>query len=262
MTNTPSGATRLLPHYPWIGMITRFLTTYPAEVSDIPALVTLHLWGIPAHKLPRALLRMGLDRAHVRRTPGLRFGKLLGTGSGQTFTVGDADPGHWGLLATWDSAEAAASFEDGPTASGWTGLSRERLRVDLRPLSSRGRWSRRRPFGDPTPAPHPGPVAAVTRARIAASKALTFWRAVPPVSADLHRSPGLRLAVGIGEAPVGLQGTFSLWDSATALTDFAYRRAPHVEAIRRTAEERWYAEELFARFAVLGVEGTYRGRTP
>jgi len=262
MTNTPSGATRLLAPYPWIGKITRFLTTYPADVSEIPALVTLHLWGIPASRLPRALLRMGLDRAHLRRTPGLRFGKLLGTGSGRTFRVGDADPGRWGLLATWDSAEAAASFEAGPTARAWSALCRERLRVDLRPLSSRGRWSRRRPFGDPTPAPHAGPVAAVTRARIAASKALTFWRAVPPVSADLHRSPGLRLAVGIGEAPVGLQGTFSLWDSAAALTDFAHHRGPHAEAVRRTAEVGWYAEELFARFAVLSVEGTFDGRSP
>jgi hypothetical protein len=90
----------------------------------------------------------------------------------------------------------------------------------------------------------------------------TFWRSVPPVSAELHRSPGLRLAVGIGEAPVGLQGTFSLWESAAALTEFAYRRAAHVEVVRRTAELGWYAEELFARFAVLEVEGTFAGRAP
>jgi hypothetical protein len=35
-----------------------------------------------------------------------------------------------------------------------------------------------------------------------------------------------------------------------------------VEAIRRTAEVGWYAEELFARFAVLSVEGTFDGRAP
>ncbi len=243
-------------------MITRFLTTYPADVSETPPLVTLHLWGVSAARVPGALLRMGLDRAHLRRTPGLQFGKLLGTGSGRTFRVGDADPCHWGLLAAWDSADAAASFERGPTARGWSSLCRERLRVDLRPVSSRGRWSGRRPFGQPTPFRHDGPVAAVTRARLRASRAMTFWRAVPPVSADLHRSPGLRLAVGIGEAPVGLQGTFSFWDSADSLTEFAHRRGPHAEAVRRTAEVGWYAEELFARFAVLSVEGTFDGREP
>jgi hypothetical protein len=231
-------------------------------VSDAPGLVTLHLWGIHAARVPGALVRMGVDRAHLRRTPGLRFGKLLGTGNGRSFTLRDADPGHWGLLATWDTAAAAAAFEAGPTARAWSRLCRERLRVTLRPLASRGRWSRRRPFGDPAPVPHDGAVAALTRARIAPAKALTFWRAVPPVSADLHRCAGLRLAVGIGEAPIGLQGTFSLWDSPAALTEFAHRRAPHVEAVRRTAEERWYTEELFARFAVLDVEGTFAGRAP
>ena len=82
------------------------------------------------------------------------------------------------------------------------------------------------------------------------------------MTTDLLRSPGMRLAVGIGEAPVGLQGTFSLWESASALTDFAHRGPAHREAIRRTAEIGWYAEELFARFAVVSIEGTYDGRTP
>jgi hypothetical protein len=64
-------------------------------------------------------------------------------------------------------------------------------------------------------------VAAVTRARLRPSRARSFWRAVPAVSADLAAQPGLRLAVGIGEAPMGLQGTFSVWESAAALRRFA-----------------------------------------
>jgi hypothetical protein len=91
---------------------------------------------------------------------------------------------------------------------------------------------------------------------------VTFWRAVPPVSADLHESPGLRLALGIGEAPLGLQGTFSVWDSAAALNSFAYDRAPHAAVVTRTAQEGWYAEELFARLALLSAEGTLGGRDP
>jgi hypothetical protein len=228
--------------------------------------VTLHLWGVPTRAVPAAVLRMARDRRPLRRTPGLRFGKLLGTGSGRTFTVRDADPRHWGVLAAWESAAAADAFEHGPVVRAWSRIADERLRVRLRPLASRGSWARWQPFGEPPVTayddrPARGPVAAVTRARIAPRRLLTFWRAVPPVSADLHRADGLRLAVGIGEAPVGLQGTFSLWDSAAALTAFAYGRAPHTEAIRRTAELGWYAEELFARFAVLDVDGTLAGRT-
>ena len=228
-------------------------------MTKVPV-VTVHLWGVPTVRIPQAVSRMALDRRPLRRTPGLRFAKLLGTGDGRTFTVRDADPRHWGVLAAWDSPAAAAAFERGPVAAAWERIAMERLRVTMHPLASRGTWSGRRPFGDPVPAPHDGPVAAVTRARIAPRQLVTFWRAVPPVSADLRQVDGLRLAVGIGEAPVGLQGTFSLWDSPAALTAFAHRRAPHVEVVRRTAELGWYAEELFARFAVLDVRGTFAGR--
>lgn len=210
-----------------------------------------------------ALLRMAGDRGLLGRTVGLRFAKLLGTGEGRTFTVRDADRNRWGLLATWDTAADAAAFEAGRVARGWGRIADERLRVDLRPLTSRGRWSGREPFGTPEPdRTYDGPVAALTRARIRAGRMRTFWRAVPPVSADLHAAAGLRLALGVGEAPIGLQGTFSLWDSPTAMTAFAYRRPAHLAAVRRTAEVGWYSEELFARFAVLAVEGTIGGRTP
>jgi hypothetical protein len=228
---------------------------------DSGGVVTLHLWGVPTAAVPRALTRMALDRRPMRRS-GAGFWKLLGTGDGRTFTPRDADPHHWGVLATWPDAAAADGFERSPTVARWDALAFERLTVRLRPLASRGTWSGRRPFGDPVPRRTSGPVASITRARIRTRKAATFWRAVPPVSSDLHRLPGLRLAVGIGEAPVGLQGTFSLWADADALTDFAHRRNPHAAVVRRTADEGWYAEELFARFQVLQTSGTLGGREP
>jgi hypothetical protein len=85
---------------------------------------------------------------------------------------------------------------------------------------------------------------------------------VPAVSQDLHTVPGLRLAVGIGEAPVGLQGTFSLWESSAPLVEFAHRRAAHADVVARTPREGWYTEELFARFEVLELSGTFEGRSP
>ena len=36
-------------------------------IDPIPAMVTLHVWGVPQHAVPRALLRMGLDRRPVQR---------------------------------------------------------------------------------------------------------------------------------------------------------------------------------------------------
>jgi hypothetical protein len=225
-------------------------------------LVTLTLWGVRRTAVPAALARMALDRRPVRRTPGVRFAKLLGTGDGRTFTVRDADPLHWGLLAVWDGEEQAREFETGATHRRWQELSTERLHVRMRPIASRGLWAGVEPFGRPVAARAAGPVAAVTRARIRARKAPAFWRAVPPVSADLHATRGLRLAVGIGEAPVGLQGTFSIWDGGPSLTEFTQLRGPHARVAARTPREGWYAEELFARFAVLSAEGSFAGANP
>ncbi len=226
-------------------------------------LVTLHLWGVPRRAVPAAIARMALDGRAVRAA-GSRFTKSLGTGDGRTFTPRDADPLHWGLLSTWDDAGAAAAFETTAVPRAWDRLAHERLKVVLRPIASRGRWSGREPFGAPTPrrADASGPVASITRARIKTLKNPRFWRSVPPVSTDLRTVPGLRLAVGIGEAPLGLQGTFSLWSGAEALRDFAYGRAAHTEVVARTPVEGWYAEELFARFAVEELDGTYRGEAP
>lgn len=222
--------------------------------------VLLHVWQVDRRGVPGALLRMASGRRQLAGASGLRFRKLLGTGNGQTFTVRDADPRRWALLTVWDDTAAADRFERSHRVlTSWRRLATAELAVRLRPLASRGRWSGRQPFGDPRPHPVDGPVASITRARIAWRKAPSFWRAVRPVSADLQRVDGLRLAMGIGEAPLGVQGTFSLWESSGALTEFAHRRRAHVEVVRRTALEHWYAEELFARFEVLDVAGDLGG---
>jgi hypothetical protein len=231
-------------------------TAAPGVVASV------HLWRVPTTAVPQALGHMATDRLRLRGQPGLRFAKLLGTGSGRTFTLRDADPHRWALLTVWVDEAAAAGFDSGCVVAGWRRIAEEQWTALLRPQASRGRWSRREPFGSPVPAPWDGPVAAITRARLAPARAGRFWRAVPPVSAELHRTPGLLLALGIGEAPLGLQGTFSLWRSAAALNEFAYQRPAHLDAVRRTGIEGWYAEELFARFALLSSRGTVGGSDP
>ena len=227
--------------------------------TQTPA-VTLHVWEVPTRRLPRALGRVAADRLVLRTVRGARFAKVLGTGDGATFRLRDATPHRWAVLVAWDDPAAAAHFDRTAVARGWDALSARSWSVTLRPLASRGRWSGREPFGRPLPDPaYDGPVAAVTRARLRLHRAASFWHAVPPVSADLGRAVGLRLAIGIGEAPVGLQGTFSIWDSPAALRSFAYERRAHREVVAATGPNRWYAEELFARFAVVGSTGALQG---
>jgi hypothetical protein len=244
--------------------------------SPPPELVTLHLWGVAGRHVPWALSRMALHRKLLRPVdvPGLRFAKLLGTGHGHRFTPTDADPRHWALIASWDTARHAAAFESGRLVSSWDARSVESWRLQLRPLTSHGRWSGATPFGAPeaqtgaTPdlveagSNMAGPCAILTRARLAPSKMITFWRAVPPVAAELAGAKGLRFARGIGEAPIGLQATFSVWDDLDAAASFAYRSPAHLQVIERTIETRWYAEQLFARFAVIDSRGMVDGHDP
>src|SRR3954464_5385027 len=88
-------------------------------------LVLLHLWGVPSRSVPGAVLRMASQRRALRRVPGLRFAKLLGTGSGRTFTPRDADPRRWGLLTVWDDDAAARKFEDGLVVRRWQTIADE-----------------------------------------------------------------------------------------------------------------------------------------
>lgn len=229
-------------------------------MTPVPPLVTLHLWRVPARTAVPAAAHMALDRAALRRSRHLSFGKLLGTGHGTTFGLRDADPTRWAMLACWSDSAGADAFDDGGLGQAWRARATETARIDLRPLSSRGRWSGHEPFGRPTGHDPDGSVAVLTRARLRASRAAAFYRAVPPVAAALHASAGVRLAIGVGEAPLGRQGTFSVWDSAADLRAFAYADPAHAGVVERTPSERWYGEELFARFAVVRALGTVDGK--
>ena len=227
-----------------------------------PALVQLRVWGVPTPHLPRALAHVAIDRFALAGYPGLTFAKVLGTGSGVTFAPQDADPHHWALLTCWDAPHAAATFEHSRLMNRWNAISTECVTVTMTPLASKGSWSRRRPFGDPAPpvAPPAGaPVAAITRARIKPRQLTTFWRSLPSVVAPLPEQVGLRWSLGIGEAPIGWQGTFSLWRDVDALRQFAYGTPAHRDAIRQTRDTGWFAEELFARLLVVDVQGSFNG---
>ena len=229
-------------------------------MTPVPALVTLHLWRVPVPAAVAAAAHVALDRRAVRQAPHLTFAKLLGTGRGATFGLRDANPTRWAMLACWSDSAGADAFDSSTVGQAWRTRATETARIDLRPISSRGRWSGHEPFGRPAGGDPAGPVAVLTRARLRAGRAAAFYRAVPPVAAALHASAGVRLAIGVGEAPVGLQGTFSVWDSAAAVRAFAYADPAHAAVVERTPVERWYGEELFARFSVLRALGTVDGQ--
>ena len=221
--------------------------------------VRLDITRVKSRHVLIAFSLMARQRLSMRKLPGLTFYKLMGTGSGKTFTVRDADLNHWCVLSVWETQEDSLAYLTSKPARQWRKIALTEANIELEPLSAKGTWAKKSPFGNPVPEKWDGLTAALTRASIKPRWWREFWRSVPPVSADLNSTAGLITSLGIGEAPIGLQGTFSIWETNESITAFSSKQKPHAAVIARTHETGWYSEELFARFKVTKLSGTFAG---
>ncbi|HBG98500.1 MAG TPA: spheroidene monooxygenase [Rhodobacteraceae bacterium] len=207
-----------------------------------------------------AFSMMGFARPMMRRIPDLQFWKLCGSGVGEGFTP-IPNTAVYAVLATWpDKATAQARIAEYKPFTLYRDKAVETLTVYLEATSARGEWSGVAPF-QPKGALGDGPVAALTRATVKPKVAAQFWRRVPDISAVVGKDPNVRFKIGVGEVPLVQQVTFSIWPDVPTMNAFA-RTGPHGEAIKAVREGKWFREELYARFRVVGIEGTWEGREP
>jgi hypothetical protein len=189
------------------------------------------------------------------------FRRLLGTGRADD-TAPSADLRRSALFAVWrDEADLDRFLAGHAVASRW-GRAEEVWHVRLRGRGGHGLWHGFPVLDGLEPGSGDGPVAIITRADVRLRSWRRFAAAGRPVSDEVRRAAGLIDVVGIGEAPVGRLGTFSLWESLAAAREFATGMPEHRDVVRRTRAEQWYGEELFARFEPFGSSGSWDGRDP
>lgn len=199
--------------------------------------------------VPFAILSMAILHIPLFFQKGLRFYKLLGSGKNGTFDV-NPDWQQWGFIGVWESRESYDFFmQNSGVSKWWRLLTQNQWTLVCKVISSHGTWDGKSPFiAETIPNAYDGMVVVLTRASIRPLKALAFWQNVPDVAKSMENASGLVASMGVGEMPFFKQATLSIWKSAEDIKQFAYRQKQHAEVIKKTRTQKWYREELFARF--------------
>ncbi|NSX53346.1 spheroidene monooxygenase [Parasulfitobacter algicola] len=208
-----------------------------------------------------ALTMMGAARFAMPKIPNLHFWKLCGSGTGEGFTP-IPNTAVYAILCAWPDLDIARNrIENETLFLRYRQRAAENWSVFLSPTSVRGAWSGKTPFVAQN-IDNDAPIAALTRATVKAGVLHRFWRQVPDISAVIGADPNVLFKIGIGEIPWLHQVTFSIWPDADAMAQFARKDGPHARAIKSVREGNWFREELYARFTVVGDDGTWGGASP
>lgn len=209
--------------------------------------------------------QMAYSRLPLSRMQDLQFYKLLGSGTEEGFTP-RPNTAVWGIFTVWpDEATARQRIANEPLFKAWRDKADENWTVFLDPIAAKGKWGGKVPFTsnkyDSDAAPE-GPVVALTRAQVKLGAATRFWSRVPNISKMIGSDPNVVFKIGMGETPLLYQMTFSIWPDGKTMAAFARGNTYHGQAVKAAYGEKWLVENFFARFRLLGTEGTWEGKDP
>lgn len=206
-----------------------------------------------------AFSQMLLARRAMAHLPGIGFWKLFGSGTGEGFTP-LPNTAVYAILATWPSQEAARHAMQAPVFLRYRARAAEEWSIFLSATSARGLWDGHQPFD--LSASQPGALAALTRATLRPRTMMRFWQRVPSISTAIGADRNVAFKIGLGEVPWFHQVTFSIWPDTGSMAAFARRDGPHARAIQAVRDGNWFAEELYARFRIVGTQGSWNGSDP
>lgn len=209
-------------------------------------------------------LRLMSGGSALREVPGLGFAKVMGSGQGGGFSLRPSAT-HQGVITCFDNWSHASDFMRSP----WVRAVRDRASQSwmgvMAVQSARGHWDQQNWAATDELALQGAPqsasneLAVLTRASIKPAKAMAFWRHAPAAQTDLDRADGCELAMGLGEAPLLRQCTFSVWRDAQAMSAYAHHQA-HLAAIQAAYKHQFFSESLFVHLRPIYMHGHWKGQ--
>lgn len=236
---------------------------HTAEAPASDEVVLLLLADIVPAWRPWGWWRIARGAQSWRGIPGLRLAKVLGSGYEGGFGLRPSASRQGVFLCFARSADAERFLATSPAVRAYRERSGDFCVITLRAWSARGNWGGQTltPSIEAPPLASPAaPVAALTRASIRPGRASAFWRMAPATQSAIEGAPGCLLAVGLGEAPLLRQATFSIWASVAAMDAYA-RSGAHLAAIREAHRLGCFSESMFVRFVPVSMQGRWKGRT-
>ena len=244
----------------------------PLNTDPQPCIVVVLLVDFMTTHRGWGWMRLVSGPSAYKSVPGLLGAKVMGSGHDGSFTLRPSAT-HQGLLCRFEEVDAAMDFLHGQQVQEYRERARECWAGVMAVTSARGqwdqqawglsdahsqalsaRWQQRLPM-----ATEDRPLAVLTRASIHPAKAAAFWRHAPATQASLQAAEGCLLSMGLGEAPLVRQCTFSLWQDESVMLRYA-REGAHQQASAAAYKSGFFSESMFVRMRVLRMAGTRMGR--
>jgi hypothetical protein len=204
---------------------------------------------------PRQRLRALARRPRPEQVEGLRYAETVFTAPLAAGLLPRPSFGTVALIAAWDDGDALDRFAEHPLgralSAGW--------QARMTPLRVSGAWPEMPGLPQrPLPVDDEEPVAVLTLGRLKPWRLRPFLQASGPAEADAVRAPGLLATTAFGRPP--LVSTFSLWRTAAAMREYAYRQGgSHRAAVAADRSRPFHRASAFIRFRPDAVRGAWGG---
>ena len=95
----------------------------------------VYIHTLPKRYIPFAFLQMAIGRRQARNIPGVTFAKLMGTGTGKTFTPSDSNLCQWAILVVANNLDV---IESSSFIRAWEKRAINTQKLELNLVSSHG----------------------------------------------------------------------------------------------------------------------------